>query len=117
MVKQVIFLSKREITHGMKAGRKWTLWGYKVADGVEYTSFKNDYPLEEPMEIDYEESESKGRDGRVFINRRLIEPKEGMRMAKKELDTGEEILDKLKIIESRVDSILRGLKILTDKLL
>lgn|SRR3990167_3882299 len=106
MKKQVIFLSKREVTHGMKAGRKWTLYGYKDEDGMEYTSFQSDYPLNEPQEIEYEEKEVPSRDGtRTFINRTLIEPKTGERMVKKEYDNGEKIVDLLGDILIEVKAI------------
>ena len=98
--KQLIFTNKEIIKSGMTNGRKWTLYKYIDEEGMDFTSFHEDYPLNEPQEIEYEEKEVPSRDGtRTFTNRMLIEPKIepkiGQRMAKRESDTGEKIVDLL----------------------
>jgi len=102
--KQLIFTNKEIIKSGMTNGRKWTLYKYIDEEGMDFTSFHEDYPLNEPQEIEYEEKEVPSRDGtRTFTNRMLIEPKiepkielkTGQRMAKRESDTGEKIVDLL----------------------
>ena len=94
--KQLIFTNKEIIKSGMTSGRKWTLYKYIDKEGMDFISFHEDYPLNEPQEIEYEEKEVPSRDGtRTFTNRMLIEPKTGQRMAKRGSDTGEKIVDLL----------------------
>ena len=98
--KQLIFTNKEIIKSGMTSGRKWTLYKYIDEEGMDFISFHEDYPLNEPQEIEYEEKEVPSRDGtRTFTNRMLIEPKiepkTGQRMAKRGSDTGEKIVDLL----------------------
>ena len=116
ITKQTILTEVKKVAAGMKAGKKWSLYKYTDTEGMEFTSLKDDYPLEEPIEIEFTEKEVQGR-YKVFINRQLVEPKEGMRATKREYDTGEDMLERLKSIEAKVDSLLRGLKTIADKML
>jgi hypothetical protein len=56
---------------GVKNGKAWLLYIHKDETGKEYSSF-DAYPVNTPIEIEFEEIETPGKDGRIFINRRII---------------------------------------------
>lgn len=80
---QVIPKSVSVATSGTNARGKWTLWKItgEVLDGDwDFTTLDGKYAQDikecigNPIMVEYDEVETAGKNGRVFINRRLITP-------------------------------------------
>lgn len=76
--KQIIIDGVELIKSGNTNGRNWSMYRMKDENGMEYTTFDAKYinMLGNQITIEYEEKSVSGKkEGQVFTNRTIIEPK------------------------------------------
>lgn len=79
MTKKITINSVSAIKSGKnKYGKNWTLYKVVDKDGTEYTTFSNFFQknIGKEVDIEFEEEIVIGKNGKEFVNRRIIERKE-----------------------------------------